>query len=196
MDVARTRGDSQGRAARQRLIEAFWELLAEVPYHKMSALMVAKRACVNRNTLYYHFEGLDCLARHAVDELLLPDLLLSVLKSGDASKLGEAMRSPDMKLRIDRMALVLGSNSSNALIGTFRESTFNAWCDSFGIDPTRLAEKDWLVVDFALSGVAAAAARVLRSNNVAGCAEAFFATGLPADIYKRLKLLSADENAR
>ena len=55
--MARPRNDQEGPGARERMQEAFWELLREKSFAKITVGDVARTAQVNRNAFYYHFDN-------------------------------------------------------------------------------------------------------------------------------------------
>lgn len=60
----------------QLLIAAFWQLLEEKPYKKITVRDIVDRCQVNRNTFYYHFEGIPSLLERAIlewEEAILSD---------------------------------------------------------------------------------------------------------------------------
>ena len=48
------------------LSKAFWELLEEKPYKKITVKDIVDRCQVNRNTFYYHFDGINSLFEEAL----------------------------------------------------------------------------------------------------------------------------------
>ncbi|MGP1349908.1 MAG: TetR/AcrR family transcriptional regulator [Stomatobaculum sp.] len=52
----------------QLLTAAFWQLLEEKPYKKITVRDIVDRCQVNRNTFYYHFEGIPSLLERAILE--------------------------------------------------------------------------------------------------------------------------------
>lgn len=54
--------EEEGKA-RQALMDAFWELLAEDDYTQLSIRSLSNRAHVNHNTFYRYFENIDDLAK-------------------------------------------------------------------------------------------------------------------------------------
>lgn len=56
------------------LINAFWALLGEKPYNKITVQDIVDRCEVNRNTFYYHFQDIPSMAeesfRQWVDKLI------------------------------------------------------------------------------------------------------------------------------
>ena len=68
--MARPRKDQEGPTAVERMEETFWEILAEKPYAQITVGEIAKRAQVNKNAFYYHFDGLGALAAQALDNML------------------------------------------------------------------------------------------------------------------------------
>lgn len=59
---------------KQALSEAFWQLLEEMPYSKITVREIVDRCQVNRNTFYYHFRDIPALAEATmqswVDEIV------------------------------------------------------------------------------------------------------------------------------
>lgn len=59
---------------KQALSEAFWQLLEEMPYSKITVKEIVDRCQVNRNTFYYHFQDIPALAEATmqgwVDEIV------------------------------------------------------------------------------------------------------------------------------
>ena len=47
---------------KQALSEAFWQLLEEMPYSRITVKGIVDRCHVNRNTFYYHFQDIPALA--------------------------------------------------------------------------------------------------------------------------------------
>ena len=104
--------------ARQRMEDAFWGMLADMPYHKMTSREVCKRSGVSHNSFYYHFENLDDMARQMLNGLFVPELPLALLSLVDGS--GETAARlegiPDLQQRLSRMRLLV-SNGSPGIVG-------------------------------------------------------------------------------
>ena len=52
---------------KEAIVNAFWELLEEKPYNKITVKDIVDRCQINRNTFYYHFHD-------------IPELLESIIK--------------------------------------------------------------------------------------------------------------------
>lgn len=76
-----TAKEKEGRpSAWDRMIEAFWKLLDEMPYSDITLMALIRRAGVNHNTFYYHFKNMASLAEAALENNLveeLPNLIIS-----------------------------------------------------------------------------------------------------------------------
>lgn len=46
---------------------AFWELLEEKPYNKITVRDIVNRCCVNRNTFYYYFQDIPTLMVDSIE---------------------------------------------------------------------------------------------------------------------------------
>lgn len=59
---------------KQEISNAFWLLLEEMPYSKITVKAIAQRCRLNRNTFYYHFQDIPALAEATmqfwVDEIV------------------------------------------------------------------------------------------------------------------------------
>lgn len=75
--MPRPRRDPEVLPAQQRLENAFWALLRERPYGKITVTDIVREAGVNRNSFYYHFSGLpelaDATIMHAVESIPIMD---------------------------------------------------------------------------------------------------------------------------
>ena len=77
--MPRPRRDSEILPAKERLENAFWELLSEREYRKITVTDIVRTADVNRNSFYYHFTGLPELAAYYVLPSYQPFLVLQLL---------------------------------------------------------------------------------------------------------------------
>lgn len=61
-------------ATKQAILNAFWQLLEEKPYSKITVQNIAERCHINRNTFYYHFSDIPALAIDSIQDWI-DDLL-------------------------------------------------------------------------------------------------------------------------
>ena len=71
-------------SVRDRMIEAFWQLLEDNQLHEISVGMIVAKAGCNRGTFYYHFADKDELMLAALSREVkgLPNCIISVI-AGD-----------------------------------------------------------------------------------------------------------------
>ena len=60
---------------KKMIMDAFWELLGEKPFNKISVRLIVERCGVNRNTFYYYFQDIPALAEEILNDQI--DLLIS-----------------------------------------------------------------------------------------------------------------------
>lgn len=48
--------------------DAFWQLLEEKPYNKITVQNIVEYCQINRNTFYYHFQDIPALAEYSIKE--------------------------------------------------------------------------------------------------------------------------------
>ncbi len=142
--------------ARQRMEDAFWGMLADMPYHKMTSREVCKRSGVSHNSFYYHFENLDDMARQMLNGLFVPELPLALLSLVDGS--GETAARlegiPDLQQRLSRMRLLV-SNGSPGIVGLVRDEVLSAWLRAIGASEDALSAEDRIDLTFVIGGIMA-----------------------------------------
>ena len=124
--MPRPRKDSEILSATERLENAFWELLADHEYRKITVTEVVREAHVNRNSFYYHYASLPELAdsaiMHAVEHSTVQapraDLNPDIEWRRQCSLV---MNDPVQRQRLDRLALLAGSHSSPELIESLKD---------------------------------------------------------------------------
>ena len=67
--MARTNPERRA-ATRQRIIDAFWKLLEEMPLQQIKVRAIADAAGCNRSTFYQYFDGIPDLLAQAEDDLI------------------------------------------------------------------------------------------------------------------------------
>lgn len=53
---------------KKAISDAFWQLLEEKPYNKITVQNIVECCQVNRNTFYYHFQDIPALTEHSIKE--------------------------------------------------------------------------------------------------------------------------------
>ena len=128
--MARPRKDAEGPGARERIMEAFWQLIAHEPYAAITIRGLCAAAQVNPNTFYRYFTCMDDLAKQAFDENLaegFPHLLMGLRGAGDVT-------------RFNRMRLY-AQNGSDFLLGILRRAWVDAWLAEAGKTPDELTRE-------------------------------------------------------
>lgn len=54
------------KKTKETIIDAFWQLLEEKPFNKITVQNIVERCALNRNTFYYHFQDIPNLAEYTV----------------------------------------------------------------------------------------------------------------------------------
>ncbi len=60
---------------KKMIMDAFWKLLEEMPYNKISVRLIVERCGVNRNTFYYYFQDIPALVEEILNGQI--DLLIA-----------------------------------------------------------------------------------------------------------------------
>ena len=159
--MPRPRRDSEILPAKDRLENAFWELLSEREYNKITVTDIVRTADVNRNSFYYHFSGLPELADsailHAVENTPMPGVPGRDFDP-DAEwrkHVTALMRDPEQRQRLDRLALLAGPHSSPELVSSLKEFGRLTMISVLGLDVDHLDLKTDLMLDFTVGGMLA-----------------------------------------
>ncbi|MEE1296623.1 MAG: hypothetical protein UHD09_07270 [Bifidobacterium sp.] len=125
--MSRPRYGKDDERALGKLERAFWQQLAAVPYTRMNVRRLCVDAGLNKNTFYYYFSGLDDLAGHCIADALPAPVAHAVFREGGgAADVAAILAGPDMRSRVDRLAVLLGRNGE-ALTGMTVERMRELW---------------------------------------------------------------------
>ena len=152
--MARPKQDPNTESALERIENAFWEMLAEGPYTDMTIAKLAKRAGVNHNTIYYHFDNIDDMAIRLFEKNItheIPETLLSS-PSENLDNLDFLFTSIDFLKRSKNIRLFARSNSS-FLTNHLKQTVFQVWLDVAGITENDLSIENKLELEFIFNGL-------------------------------------------
>ena len=157
--MPRPRRDSEILPAKDRLENAFWELLSEREYNKITVTDIVRTADVNRNSFYYHFSGLPELADsailHAVEDTPMPGVPGRDFDPDTEWRKHALLRDPEQRQRLDRLALLAGPHSSPELVSSLKEFGRLTMISVLGLDADSLDLKTDLMLDFTVGGMLA-----------------------------------------
>lgn len=129
--------------AKELLVLTFWGMLEKMPFEKISVRGIIAASGVNKNTFYYHFQGMDDLAQYAIDTAL-PKELAAQAKVGlnDGTPTFEivgavlnAAGSASVGKKFQLMEILLSSNAA-ALQDRCSRTLANVWAAAAGLDDT------------------------------------------------------------
>jgi len=166
--VARPRRD-EGVPAKERLEEAFWQLLAEEPFQEMTIASISRRAEVNHNTFYYYYDSLDDIAQKLLDKNLIPELPMRVIAAFTSGSLQaeQIFGDEDISLRFRRLSLMVGPHSTSWMIDSLKRAVLELWFDSFGIKRSSLSRQQEMILTFIISGILAVVGEYGQDGDVA-----------------------------
>lgn len=158
--MPRPRQDSEILPAKERMENAFWDLLADREYRRITVTDIVRAAGVNRNSFYYHYSGLPELADSAImhnvqrTPLTLPD------PGSDPDEtwrrnMTDILNSPGPRERLSRLSLLAGPHSSPELVESLRDFGRLTMISTLQLDPDHLDLKTDLMLDFTVGGMLA-----------------------------------------
>lgn len=152
--MARPRKDQAGPTARERIVDAFWSMLAEGPYDGITVKGLAARAGVNHNTIYRHFESIEQVGKTAVSEIYSIEtarLMLSLFAHPELVEVGH-LADYGLAERFDKVVLVMRSGSP-MLVAQVQESIKACWMQIAGTSWDELSDSTKLELSFILGGI-------------------------------------------
>ena len=184
--MPRPRHDSELLPAKERMRNAFWALLEDREYRKITVTDIVHEAQVNRNSFYYHYGSLSELADDAIlqeventsiaqlvdettDDHGIPSMDDDAVREHWHKRISAAINSSEHRTRLNHMALLAGPHSSPALMDSLRDFTRMTLFTALKLDKSDMTLRSDLYIDFAVGGILAILRRwpELREMNVA-----------------------------
>ncbi|KAB5607176.1 TetR/AcrR family transcriptional regulator [Bifidobacterium jacchi] len=156
--MPRPRRNSAIPPAKERLEDAFWTLLADRRYRRITVTDVVRQAGVNRNSFYYHFADLAELADSAIMHTVqntnppTPDPHVDPDREWrrNCSRL---LGDPDQRQRLDRLALIAGEHSAPELVDSLKDFGRLTLVSVLQLDQEEIDLKTDLMLDFTVGGM-------------------------------------------
>lgn len=184
--MSRPRHDSELTPAKERMENAFWALLEDREYRKITVTDIVREAQVNRNSFYYHYGSLNELADTAIlqeventsiaqlvdettDDHGIPSMDDDAVREHWHKRISAALNSPEHRTRLNHLALLAGPHSSPELMDSLRDFTRMTLFTALKLDESDMTLRSDLYIDFAVGGILAILRRwpELREMNVA-----------------------------
>lgn len=184
--MPRPRHDSELLPAKERMRNAFWALLEDREYRKITVTDIVHEAQVNRNSFYYHYGSLSQLADDAIlqeventsiaqlvdettDDHGIPSMDDDAVREHWHKRISAAINSSEHRTRLNHMALLAGPHSSPELMDSLRDFTRMTLFTALKLDESDMTLRSDLYIDFAVGGILAILRRwpELREMNVA-----------------------------
>lgn len=165
--MSRPKATDSGLSARERIGEAFWQLLEEMPYEQISIKGLAARAGVNHKTIYYYYENIDALAKHLFEENISTHFSeanpLTAALSGQQKQYWEThLQSVGVK-----RALLFSRSDSPLLNSILKEYIQRNWLSSVGITEQELTEDERMELEFIFSGMMSVLGKNFSAESIA-----------------------------
>lgn len=157
--MPRPRRDPEIMPAQLRLENAFWTLLRERPYGKITVTDIVREAGVNRNSFYYHYSGLPELADAAIMHAVEGIPVMGTSTSTDELRQEwhricvEAFNDSEQHERLERLALLAGPHSTVELTEALRDFIRMTLLGNYNIDYDRASLSTRMLLDFTVGGV-------------------------------------------
>lgn len=164
--MARPKYEAGQRTARERLEDAFWELLERHPVSEITVGMLCTRAGCNRGTFYYHFDAIEDLAERVAAENLprqCPALVRGYLRGAAPAVAFDEEEKRD----IERLCLLVGSHSTPEIVRAAKAALVAARLDDLGLSWDELDMPAKTVVAFMADGILGALVRHAEDEDAA-----------------------------
>lgn len=169
--MPRPRLDCDTPSAIQRMIDTFWQLLSERDYRSITVTDIVRRANVNRNSFYYHFNKLDELAYRAIHDEVGRSPLLQSGGAGNVPDLqhwrrhvGELISTDEERKRTGRLTMIVGPHTDPVLYSAFHDNEREALLLVLGLTPEDVDSRTDLMLDFIIGGILGMLNRWLQMN--------------------------------
>lgn len=156
--MSRPRQNSNQLSATERMRNAFWSLLAQTDYDKITVTTIVEKAQVNRNSFYYHYDKLDDLAQSvivgAVNSIAeaLPDLVDDPTESWRRIVM-QILGVPANRVHVDHLTLTVGEHSSPLLFSFTHDAIRGAFVEAQHLDPHNMSLTSDVLLEFTTGGL-------------------------------------------
>ena len=161
--MPRPRLDCDTPSAIQRMIDTFWQ--------SITVTDIVRRANVNRNSFYYHFNKLDELAYRAIHDEVSRSPLLQSGGAGNVpdlqhwrSHVGELISTDEERKRTGRLTMIVGPHTDPVLYSAFHDNEREALLLVLGLTPEDVDSRTDLMLDFIIGGILGMLNRWLQMN--------------------------------
>ncbi len=153
--MARPPKNQKGPSASERMINAFWYILEQKPFTKITVSDIVKEAQVNRNAFYYHYENINDLANKAVQGLIAEDgpYIVTEMVKTNGAYLDEILGNLKRTELLKRIRLIASWHSSPDLTNMLKDAIITTWLKSFDVDRTKLNDEARVILTFAAGGL-------------------------------------------
>ena len=151
--MGRPAKNSNEKPAELRMQEAFWKVLAEKPYTQMTVADIARASEVNKNTLYYHYECLDDLAKQCVNQELPIDIINKIASGKLPCELLTELDEPNRAETLARLNLAIGPHGCGILAEFARNAALSLWFERFNLTESDLLAEEVIACRFVTSGM-------------------------------------------
>lgn len=153
--MARPIYNTNQKTAKERIKDTFWDMLSKMQYGHITVKELSKRAAINPNTFYYHYETMDELAIDAFEEDKLteiPDIIFKGIVSGSQIQLLNSIKNIMLNDRWKRLRYFTRDDSP-FLRHHFIHTVEEYWLSIIGISKEELTDDERLDFEFILYGV-------------------------------------------
>ncbi len=155
--MARPKYTENSITAKERIENAFWTLLADNDYEKISIKMLVAEADVNHNSLYYYYDNINAIAKSAFDNTVIKQLGM-ITQSASIMNIDQLkifiQSQPKIATRYQRIKLFASANSIY-LQQLLKEGLLDTWLTQNGKSKDDLSSLDLLELDFIFSAIVA-----------------------------------------
>ena len=147
-----------GPSAKERIGQAFWDLLEEMPYQEITLGNLCKRAHVNHNTFYYHYKSIDDLAhitieQYAEDAVDIVKTLPYLFYQNAAPSPFELFSQAQLLPKLSKVRILLSPHGVNWMKEEIAQIIFSMWLNVFQIHQSDLSDEDNALLHFYLGGI-------------------------------------------
>jgi AcrR family transcriptional regulator len=153
--MARPRKNQEQPEAKQRILEAFWELLEDDTPQSITVAKIAEKAHCNRGTFYYHFDDMDDLLNYAIESELFGEHGIPYdifdLVSGTSEDIARTILT---KGRMDRFILIVKKyGGTDALEKKIKGIMIKMWQTVLCYGSDELPTETRFILEYAVGGM-------------------------------------------
>jgi len=152
--LPRPRTDAAVVPARQRIVDAFWQLYRDIDYREITVARVCRLAEVTRSTFYRYFASLNDVLEEIEQEAIpyyIPGTIIETFMHRESMDSAWDYIMTHEK-QLEQCIVLMSPHGDPHFIRILKDAMVDAIADFFGVDKDEVVPEERMQVEFVIAG--------------------------------------------